>query len=54
MHMYETNKIHEIAEKKAEEIAGIQHSILSWLSLVLRSTKVPYIWKNFWKKKVLQ
>lgn len=25
--MYETNKIHEIAEKKAEEIAGIQHSI---------------------------
>ena len=24
MHMYETNKIHEIAEKKAEEIAGSQ------------------------------
>ena len=37
--MYETKKIREIAERKSDEIARIQHSILIWQSMDTRFKK---------------
>ena len=37
--MYETKKIREIAERKSDEIAQIQHSILIWQSMDTRFKK---------------
>lgn len=50
--MYETKKIREIAERKSDEIAQIQHSIFDLAEYGYEVQKVRLIWKHFWKKKV--
>ena len=49
--MYETSKIHEIAEKRQKRSPGSSILFLIWQNIVLRCTTVLHIWKESLEKE---
>lgn len=51
--MYETSKIHEIAEKRQKRSPGSSILFLIWQNMVLRCTTVLHIWMQAAKHRIL-